>query len=221
MVLGRVPLNDTSAHGRGSTAQSGVNGTVVFTPNLAGVACYRIPAVVQSKKGVIVAFAEARHGSCGDGAVHSIAARRSLDGGVTWSAPQNAAGNSTYLVGNPSAVALANGLLMLIFVKHTAKCEGDCGVGNAFVTSDDDGVTWSSPQDISAMWGLASGSLPGPGTALQLQSGRIMVPSRASPGPNPFEAHPPPTSHLLQALSSQTTRVRVPLICPRSLGLRP
>ena len=204
-----------------ATAQSGVNGTVVFTPNLAGVACYRIPAVVQSKKGVIVAFAEARHGSCGDGAVHSIAARRSLDGGVTWSAPQNAAGNSTYLVGNPSAVALANGLLMLIFVKHTAKCEGDCGVGNAFVTSDDDGVTWSSPQDISAMWGLASGSLPGPGTALQLQSGRIMVPSRASPGPNPFEAHPPPTSHLLQALSSQTTRVRVPLICPRSLGLRP
>ena len=37
-----------------------------------------------SQKGTLVAFAEARHGSCSDGAVHEIAVTRSSDGGKTW-----------------------------------------------------------------------------------------------------------------------------------------
>ena len=52
---------------------------------------------------------------------------------------------------------------------------GGCGVGNAYVTSDDDGITWSKPVDVSKDWGAASGSLPGPGTALRLTSGRILA----------------------------------------------
>ena len=128
----------------------------------------------------------------------------------TWSPAAPAVGSADYLVGNPSAVALADGRAMLIYVKHSAKCEGDCGTGNGLVVSEDDGITWclrpsliqspndwnieysslastvythtpclclyrSSPQDLSADFGAASGSLPGPGTALQ-------VSQRCSPG---------------------------------------
>ena len=160
-------------------------GVTVFAPNMEkGVACYRIPSIIQTKSGVLLAFAEARFGSCGDSAVHEISLRRSLDGGTTWTAPRSAVGNATYLVGNPTAVALSNGDAMLIYVKHSPKCEGDCGTGNGLVVSSDDGLTWSAPHDLSAQWGNASGSLPGPGTALQLASetesstgGRILVPS--------------------------------------------
>ena len=52
---------------------------VVFHEGLGNTSCYRIPSIVQTTKGVLVAFAEAREGSCGDGAVHSIAVRRSQE----------------------------------------------------------------------------------------------------------------------------------------------
>jgi hypothetical protein len=174
-------------------AGGGLNGTTVFAEGLGGVACYRIPSVVQAASGTLVAFAEARHGSCGDAAVHALAFRRSTDGGATWSEPGAAVGNASYLVGNPSAVALEDGRLMLIYVKHSLKCKADCGTGNGFVTSSDDGATWSSPVDISTMWGPASGSLPGPGTALQLttgaHAGRILVPAHHSAYVHDFVAY--------------------------------
>ena len=48
------------------------------------------------------------------------------------------------------------------------------------MTSADGGLTWSAPHDISAGFGVASGALPGPGTALQLAgpvvpAGRLLV----------------------------------------------
>lgn len=152
------------------------NSTTVFEPNLGGVSCYRIPSIVQTDRGSLLAFAEARHGSCSDSATHEIAVRRSTDGGLSWSDVGFAAGNSSYFVGNPDAVYLTHSnQVMLVFVKHTASCQGGCGTGNGFVTSADDGKTWSEPQDVSKAWGAASGSLPGPGTALELKSGRILV----------------------------------------------
>jgi len=49
----------------------GLNSTLVFTTGLAGIACYRIPAIVQTHdNSTLIAFAEARHGSCSDGAVY-------------------------------------------------------------------------------------------------------------------------------------------------------
>lgn len=157
-----------------------LNATLVFEPNLASVACYRIPSIVQSNKGTLIAFAEARHGSCSDSAVHEIAVRRSTDSGATWGSVISAVGNDTYFVGNPTSLFTHSGKVMLIYVKHSPHCSGDCGTGNALVTSSDDGLTWSNPQDISEMFGAASGSLPGPGVALQLDSGRILVPSHHS-----------------------------------------
>ena len=45
------------------------------------VFCFRIPAVVQTDSGVLLAFAEARIDTCADCAELGIAMRRSEDGG--------------------------------------------------------------------------------------------------------------------------------------------
>lgn len=134
-----------------------------------------------TSKGTLVAFAEARYGSCSDSAVHAIATKRSTDGGKTWSAAvSTAVGGSEFYVGNPDAVATSKGKVILVFVKHSPKCTGDCGTGNGMVISDDDGVSWEAPLDISTDFGKASGSLPGPGVALQTSTGRLLVVSHHS-----------------------------------------
>ena len=154
--------------------------TTVFSAGLANVSCFRIPSIVRTPAGALVAFAEARHGSCGDGNVYEIAYRRSTDDGATWSDVGFAVGNSSFRVGNPTAVATVAGDIVLVYVTHNHGKTGDPGSGTGIVTSADGGLTWSAPRDISAGFGVASGALPGPGTALQLAgpvvpAGRLLV----------------------------------------------
>ena len=156
----------------------------VFQPNLANIACYRIPSILQIES-VLISFAEARKGSCSDNAAYAIAVRRSTDGGATWS-NVSFIGSPSYMVGNPASVALQDGRAALIFVRHGPKCTGDCGIGNGIVFSSDQGLSWSTPVDLSDDFGVAKGALPGPGTALQSTSGRIMVISHLGAYQNDF-----------------------------------
>eukprot|EP00041_Stephanoeca_diplocostata_P011805 m.195141 g.195141 ORF g.195141 m.195141 type:complete len:357 (-) comp18676_c0_seq7:3126-4196(-) len=154
--------------------------STVFSEGLANLACYRIPSVVMTSNKTLIAMAEARHGSCSDSAVHEIAVRRSFDGGRTWSPVTFAVGGDTYYVGNPDAVSLGNGSVMLVYVQHSPQCEGGCGIGNGMVISHDHGATWGQPVNISEQFGPASGSLPGPGVALRTSTGRVLVVSHHS-----------------------------------------
>ena len=176
-----------------SQASAGLNGTSVFWNGLAGVNNYRIPAIVQASGGRLVAFAEARHG--GDFSAGVIATRTSDDGGDTWSPVAFAAGHidtpaarreclaslESCRAGNPAAVFDAVTGKILLFYIIRGYGHGEDGVGNGMVSSDDGGLTWSRQVDLSDLWGAASGSMPGPGTALQLQGGphdgRLLVAS--------------------------------------------
>ena len=149
--------------------------TNVFHSGLGGISCYHIPSIVQTHSGVLVAFAEARVGSCGDAAVHAIGVRRSLDHGATWGNVTFVKGPNSSMVGNPTAIYTKSGKIVLIYVLHSAKCQADCGTGNGVSISKDDGATWSAPSDVSSMWGAASGSLPGPGNGVQTNTGRLLV----------------------------------------------
>ena len=158
--------------------------------------CYRIPSVVQTATGSLLAFAEARHGSCLDAYAVHIVSRASHDGGRTWSDLAVVAGNASVRLGNPTAVTLASGRLLLLLATHSAKCAGQCVTGNAVTVSDDQGVSWSIPAPLRvhaaplrAHAPGASGGGPrwrggartGPGHALQLRTGphagRVLVPS--------------------------------------------
>ena len=151
--------------------------------------CFRIPSVLQTATGSLLAFAEARHGSCLDAYAVHIVSRASRDGGRTWSDLAVVAGNASVRLGNPTAVTLASGRLLLLLATHSAKCAGQCVTGNAVTVSDDQGVTWSIPAPLRAHAPGAPGSGPrwrggartGPGHALQLTSGphagRVLVPA--------------------------------------------
>ena len=59
--------------------------TPVFYPGLGGSKCFRIPSIIQTSQGTLLAFSENRVSDCGDnGAHHDLVARRSSDQGKTW-----------------------------------------------------------------------------------------------------------------------------------------
>lgn len=148
----------------------------VFSPKEAGITCFRIPAVVQTNKGTLLAFAEARHGGCGDGQVHEIAVRRSTDHGNTWSKIKFAVGSARDIVGNPYPIALRSGRIALVYVIHSDGPGADLGGSNGVIFSDDDGESWGVPADVGKDFGKARGSLPGPGAGVELApSGRLLV----------------------------------------------
>ena len=169
-----------------------LNGTTVFADGLGQVRNYRIPAIVQTPSS-LVAFAEARDG--GDSSASRIAVRSSADGGVSWSDVVFAAGTNVSKgpaacesvnitacrVGNPAVVYdTITKEVVLTFVIRGFDA-GEDALGNGMVTSADGGLTWSTPRNVSAGFGVAAGSMPGPGTALQLVSGstagRLLVAS--------------------------------------------
>src|SRR6185503_10317824 len=63
----------------------------VFEPGQNGYALYRIPGVLVTKRGTVLAYCEARRTGKSDWDAIDIMLRRSADGGKTWSAMQRIA----------------------------------------------------------------------------------------------------------------------------------
>eukprot|EP00729_Bicosta_minor_P030522 gene30522-19402_t len=132
--------------------------STVFEEGLGNISCFRIPSIVQTTKGTLVAFAEARFGSCNDGAVHELATRRSTDSGKTWSAVATAVGGGGNYVGNPDAVATASGKIILVYVKHSPKCE----------VKDTEHCTMAAALPVVRVWNVAVAALTDNGTNVVL-----------------------------------------------------
>jgi len=152
---------------------------------------FRIPALVITKQGTLLAFAEARRDGGGDTGAIDTVVRRSTDGGTTFGPLAVVAAGAGDVMGNPAPVALASGRIVLLTTGNAAEVpEGRTQPGfgadsrRVFVsTSDDDGLTWTKPREITAdvkrrAW---SWYATGPGAAIQLtrgaQAGRIVVPA--------------------------------------------
>src|SRR5882757_392163 len=69
-----------------------------------GYKCYRIPAMVTTGKGTVLAFAEARKNNCGDAGDIDLVVRRSEDGGKTWGSMEVVWNDSTNTCGNPAPI---------------------------------------------------------------------------------------------------------------------
>lgn len=147
--------------------------TAVFASGQDGYAVYRIPAIVCSTNGTLLAFCEARSSSS-DGGQVNIALRRSTNDGAAWNAMQIVAADGTNTIGNAAPVVDANtGEIFLLF------CENNDRV--FYTASMDDGVTWAGRVEITdtckaANWGWYA---TGPGHGIQLkrgaQAGRLVV----------------------------------------------
>ncbi|MFF0703564.1 exo-alpha-sialidase [Streptomyces tendae] len=119
-----------------------------------GYACFRIPAIVRSTDGTLLAFAEGRVLDCGDAGDIDVVLKRSTDGGRTWGPLQvvNDGGGDTH--GNPAPVVdRATGRVLLLETYNAGRTDGaNCAVPCARTPhlqhSDDDGRTWSAPRDL-------------------------------------------------------------------------
>jgi sialidase-1 len=145
----------------------------------AGYFCFRIPALVVTSKGTVLAFAEARKTNCADWDEIDLVIRRSQDGGKSWSDLRVLFHEAQHSINQPGPVVdRETGAVWLVF------CRDNQSVLVAH--SDDDGVTWSAPRDVSgstkdADWKYVAA---GPGHGIQLRNGRLLLAAwgDASPG---------------------------------------
>lgn len=166
--------------------------TVPFRAGREGYASFRIPAVVRTDSGSLLAFCEGRVGSQEDFGNIDVVLKRSGDGGRTWGPLQVVAQNGVHLAGNPAPVVLDTGRILLVQVRNAASATEDAirrGTVSAangrriwVQHSDDDGLTWSAPREITgqvkkANWRWYATT---PGHAVQMSTGRVVVPANHS-----------------------------------------
>ncbi len=150
----------------------------VFTAGQDGYHTYRIPTLLRSSKGTLLAFCEGRKTAGTDHGDIDIVLRRSTDGGATWSplsVVQEEGGEAKITIGNPVPVLdESNGHIHLLFCRNNAEI--------FHTVSTDDGLTWSARTEISATtrhddWGwVATGPVHGIQLNRGAQAGRLVVP---------------------------------------------
>lgn len=152
--------------------------TDVFVSGTEGYHTYRIPALIVSAEGTLLAFCEGRNNNARDHGDIDLMLRRSTDNGETWEPMQlvyEEGGDAEITIGNPCPVVDRDtGRVWLPFCRDN---------DDVFVTfSDDDGLTWAEPRMITddvkpSDWGWYA---TGPGVGIQLRrgehEGRLVIP---------------------------------------------
>ena len=154
---------------------------------------YRIPSMIVTQKETVLIFCEGRSG--GDASDIDLLVRRSDDNGQSWSEQSIIWEDGNNTCGNPCPVIDQTTGRIILFMTWNLAEEG----GKIVVTksgkdtrrpfmcySDDDGLTWSEPVDLTEScknpdWGWYA---TGPGIGIQLKSekykNRLVIPANHS-----------------------------------------
>lgn len=165
---------------------------VLFRSGAGGYGCYRIPALVKTKAGSLLAFAEGRKSpTCADRGDIDLVMRRSTNDGRTWGpahvvlegSPTD--GTAPFTRGNPAPVVdHETGAVLLL---STSNEQTPTGRRLPWVQrSDDDGVSWSAPKALPTFSGADNGWFAtGPSHGVQLtegaHAGRLVVGAHQNP----------------------------------------
>ncbi|MFJ7335166.1 exo-alpha-sialidase [Streptomyces sp. NPDC101110] len=156
VTAGALLAPTVPAHSRPATPLPEFEQQVLFKASQdPGYACFRIPAMVRTTRGTLLAFAEGRVLNCGDAADIDIVVKRSTDGGRTWGPLQVVTEGAGDTHGNPAPVVdRGTGRILLAETYNTGRADaGNCTVPcdrtPHLQYSDDDGRTWSQPRDLS------------------------------------------------------------------------
>ncbi len=161
---------------------------------------YHIPGIVVTAKGTVLTWCEARKRAAGvsDWDDIRILLRRSTDEGKTWSEPKSIANVEGPKAKNPFALKMKNvdpndvtynnpvliadkdGTVHMLFCLEYERC--------FYQRSDDDGLTWSKPTEITSAFDAFKKDYDwkvlatGPDHSIQLKNGRLVVPVWLSTG---------------------------------------
>jgi sialidase-1 len=185
IAIGCAHTTNDTTESKATETEKPSPGVDVYKKGEFGYPNFRIPAIVLSNEGTLLAFAEARQG--GDHSKNDIVLRRSTDNGQTWGPLQVIAEMGGDSLNDPAAVVTDSGRIFLFFQRfpegvHTRTMDhtiialpGYGGPRNvqAFLTySDDDGTTWSEPRDVSREFRAEDCIATGcPGVGIQLTRG--------------------------------------------------
>ena len=177
-VLGCDPREPEAADP--PTEQPQFDQATVFSAGEGGYHCFRIPALIVTPKGTVLAFSEARESSCRDDADIDLVMKRSLDAGTSWGKLEVLLDDGDLSVNQPAPILdHITGEVILVFCKNNQR---------VFATrSSDDGVSWTPPTEIThevkdPAWSYIGA---GPGHGIQLASGRLLVPGWGDTSPGP------------------------------------
>jgi sialidase-1 len=163
----------------------------LFESGTEGYACFRIPALVTTTKGTILAFAEGRKKGCSDTGDIDLVMKRSQDGGNSWSELVVIRDDGENVCGNPAPVVdESTGTIHLLTTWNLGTDrEKDIIEGKSKDTrrifvmqSSDDGLTWSESLEITGSAKLENWTwyATGPCHGIQLKrgphKGRLLIP---------------------------------------------
>ena len=171
--------------------RSGVRKMKLFVSGKDGYHTYRIPAVVSTVKGTVLAFCEGRKGGRSDAGDIDMLLKRSTDNGEAFSAQQVVWDDGANTCGNPCPVVDAETGTVWLLMTWNLGTDNERRIidrkskstRRVFVThSTDEGRTWAKPADITSAakkpdWTWYA---TGPGAGIQItrgpHRGRLVVP---------------------------------------------
>ncbi len=177
----------------------------LFESGKDGYKTFRIPAIITTNKGTILAIAEGRKNGASDTGDIDLVLKRSEDNGKTWSQLSVIWDDGTNVCGNPAPVVdKSTGIIYLLstwnlgtdheldIIKQTSK-----DTRRVFVLqSTDDGKSWSAPKELTKEVKLPSWTwyATGPCHGIQVAngnaSGRLVIPcDHIESGTNKYFSH--------------------------------
>lgn len=187
LLLLLAALSFDAAPVRASEVSPAVSQVDIFRSGEDGYHTYRIPALIMTRKGTLLAFCEGRKNSPSDTGDIDAVLKRSFDNGKTWSKMQIVADFGPDTIGNPAPVIeQKSGAIILLLTRNPGHenesqfVDGTAaGTRTAWITrSVDDGASWSAPEEITSSTKQPNWTwyATGPGNGIQLRTGRLVIP---------------------------------------------